>query len=151
MNQPTESMQFFARSGLIDEIVEKVSRPKLPDVEGSGERHVMRQRGDMVPMLVVVQGAVLTNYATVARDYGDCLLLHVDLLSKYTVVDYVRSDSDGVPIVYLTTTERTFNLDETKPMDMQTVIAFPEQKGWRVFAATVERYALALVLLAPEA
>ena len=31
MTQPTDSMQFFAKSGLIDEIVEKVSRHTLPD------------------------------------------------------------------------------------------------------------------------
>ena len=105
--------------------------------------------GRVVPMRVIVQGAVKVICATVERDYSDCLLLHVDLLSKYAVVDYVGSGRDGVPIVYLTTTERTFNVDETKPMDMQTVIAFPEQNGWRIFAATAERYTLALVLLAP--
>jgi len=142
----------------IKEMLEGAGHP-LTNVNGNllrnalaeliAEREQLRKRGDMVPMLVIVQGAVIVNCAAVARGYGDCLLLHVDLLSKYAAVDYVGSDSDGVPIVYLTTTERTFNVDETKPMDMQTVIAFPEQKGWRIFAATVERYTLALVLLAP--
>jgi hypothetical protein len=115
--------------------------------------HVRRQRGDAVPMLVTTQGAVRVNCATVERDYGDCLLVHVDLHSKRAEKSAIlmSGDDDG-PSVFLSAGPETLHLDETKPRGRDTIIQFPEHKGWSVFASSGPgRYTLALVLLAPDA
>jgi hypothetical protein len=105
-----------------------------------------------IPMRVVVQGAVLVNGAVIVRDYGDCLLVAVDLRTKYA--EYA-CDSFGTvegPQVYLFASPYTLKLDENQPRDAMTAIEFHEHPGWRVYAKYgPNRYTLKLVLLAPEA
>lgn len=116
------------------------------------QRGVRRLRGDMVPMVVTTQGAVRVNCATVERDYGDCLLLNVDLHSKYAEMSATMSGDGQGPSVFLSADERTLHLDETQPRGQDTTIEFPEHKGWRVFASSGPgRYTLTLVLVAPDA
>lgn len=123
-----------------------------PAVAGQLETPVRRQRGDAVPMLVTTQGAVRVSCATVERDYGDCLLLHVDLHSKYAEMTATMSGDEEGPSVFLSATADTLHLDETQPHGQDTTIEFHEHKGWRVFAACGPgRYTLALVLVAPDA
>lgn len=113
---------------------------------------VRRQRGEDVPMLVTAQGAVRVNAATVERDYGDCLLVCVDLHSKRAVLDCTLSGDDEGPSVYLSADEHTMHLDATAPCIAATVLEFYTYKGWRVFCAGgPSRYTLALTLLAPDA
>lgn len=125
---------------------------KQPAVAGPVEPTVRHQRGDAVPMLVTTQGAVRVNRATVERDYGDCLLVHVDLHSKYAeMTDTTSGDNEG-PSVFFCATADTLHLDETQPRGQDTTIEFHEHKGWRVFASSGPgRYTLALVLVAPGA
>lgn len=128
------------------------STTTLPAVAGQLETPVRRQRGDAVPMLVTTQGAVRVNGATVERDYGDCLLVNVDLHSKYAELFAVLTGDDEGPSVFLSAGERTLHLDETQPRGQDTTIEFYEHKGWRVFASSGPgRYTLALVLVAPDA
>jgi hypothetical protein len=122
-----------------------------PAVAGQVEP-TRRQRGDVVPMRVTTQGAVRVNVATVERDYGDCLLVHVDLHSKYAEMTSAMSGDDEGPSVFLSAAEDTLHLDETQPRGQDTTIEFHEHIGWRVFASSGPgRYTLALVLLAPDA
>ena len=128
------------------------STTTLPAVAGQLETPVRRQRGDAVPMLVTTQGAVRVNGATVERDYGDCLLVNVDLHSKYAELFAILTGDDEGPSVFLSAGERTLHLDETQPRGQDTTIEFHEHKGWRVFASSGPgRYTLALVLVAPDA
>jgi hypothetical protein len=126
----------------------------LPPPAGGGqvERSVRHQRGDELPMLVTVQGAVRVNAATVVRDYGDCVLVHVDLHSKRAVLDCVGGSDDGGPCIYLVADEHTLHLNNSQPRDAATVVEFHELRGWRVFCADGPgRYTVAVTLLAPDA
>jgi hypothetical protein len=103
-------------------------------------------------MRVTAQGAVRVNAATVVRDYGDCVLAHVDLHSKRAVLDCVGSSDEEGPCIYLTADEHTLHLDDSKPLDAATVVEFHELIGWRVFCADGPgRYTVAVTLLAPDA
>ena len=118
---------------------------------GQLERGVRRQRGDAVPMLVT-QGAVRVNGARVERDYGDCLLVYVDLHSKYAELFTILTSDEEGPSVFLSAGEETLHLDETQLRGQDTTIEFYEHKGWRVFASSGPvRYTLSLVLVAPDA
>lgn len=107
--------------------------------------------GDIVPVNVAVQGGVRVNTAVAVLDCGNCLLLRVDLHSKYARLLSVGSGEEEGPSVYLAADKNTLNLDETKPRDAVTLIEFPEFEGWSVFAANEPgRYTMALVLLEPS-
>jgi hypothetical protein len=109
-----------------------------------------KNRGDIVEMRVLVQGAIRVNCACVERDYGDCLLLYVDLHSKYAKVDCVGSSDESGPVVYISADENTIHLDDSKPRNLATEIEFHELKGWRVFGTDGPgRYTLAVTLVAP--
>lgn len=105
-----------------------------------------------MPMLVTTQGAVQVRDATVMRDYGDCLLVHVELHSKYAeMTSHTSSDEEG-PSVFLSATEDTLYLDKKQPRGQDTTIEFHKHKGWRVFASSgPNNYTLALVLVSPDA
>jgi hypothetical protein len=110
---------------------------------------VKLQRGDEMPMRITEQGAVRVNSATVVRDYGDCLLVYVDLHSKRAVLESTGSGDHIGPCVYLSADEHTLHLDENHPMDALTCIEFYELTGWRVFCVSDPgRYTIALTLLA---
>ena len=112
---------------------------------------VKLQRGDEVPMRVNHQGAVRVNSATVVRDYGDCLLVYVDLHSKRAVLESSGSGNHIGPSIYLSADEYTLHLDENQPKEAFTCIEFHELTGWRVFCVSGPgRYTIALTLLAPD-
>lgn len=103
-------------------------------------------------MLVTTQGAVRVNSATVERDYGDCLLVHVDLHSKYAELSAILTGDEEGPSVFLSAGAETLHLDDTQPRGQDTTIEFHNHEGWRVFASSGPwRYTLALVLVAPDA
>jgi len=122
------------------------------DILGSFEPTVRRQRGDDFPMRVTEQGAVRVNVSYVERDYGDCLLIYVDLHSKRANLLCIGSGDDCGPSMYLVADENSLHLDETKARDEPTCIEFHHHKGWSVFCANgTARYTFALTLLSPEA
>lgn len=109
-----------------------------------------KQRGDLVQMKVT-PGAVRVNCAIVERDYGDCMLVNVDLHSKYAEMSAVWRSDDDCPIVVLSATASTRHLDDAHPRTQDTEIEFCEHKGWRVFAYSGPgRYTLSLTLVAPD-
>jgi len=116
------------------------------------ETRVRYKHGATLPMRITTQGAVMVGGASVWRDYGDCLLVYVDLHSKRAKLSCtIGGDDDSGPGVCLEADDNTLDLDESKPVDSETMIEFPELKGWSVFAADgPARYTLALTLLAPE-
>jgi hypothetical protein len=110
------------------------------------------QRGDALPLRLTAQGAVRVNAAMVVRDYGDCVLAHVDLDSKRAVLDCTSSGDGEGPRLYLSADEHTLNVDENQPRDAATVVEFCELRGWHVFCAEGPgRYTLTVTLLAPDA
>lgn len=125
---------------------------RQPVAAGPLDLSLRRQRGDEILIEVVAQGAVRVNMAFVDRDYGDCVLVYVDLNSKRAVLDcFVESHERG-PRVYLSADENTLHLDETQPRDAATCIEFREFPRWRVFCVSgPSRYTMALALVAPEA
>ena len=128
------------------------SEPAKAAVAGQLEREVRHQRGDELPMRVTVQGAVRVNSATVERDYGDCLLVHVDLHSKRAVLECTGGSDEEGPCIYLGADENTLHLDDSQPREASTVVEFHELRGWRVFCADGPgRYTVSLALLAPDA
>lgn len=110
----------------------------------------MEERTEIV-MTVFHQGAVIVNDATILRDYGDCLLVSVDLQSIYAKVGGVGGGNVSGPSVHLLTTEYTVRLDESKDRNEHTVIEFPEYVEWNVFAYWLSKDILTLTLVSPIA
>jgi hypothetical protein len=111
----------------------------------------MEERKNIM-MTVFHQGAVIVNDATILRDYGDCLLVSVDLKSTYAKVEGVGYGGNlSVPSVHFTTTEYTIKLNESKDREVHTIIEFPECVGWRVFSYWLSKNNLALTLVSPTA
>jgi hypothetical protein len=105
-----------------------------------------------MPMRVVAQGAVLVAGAEIVRNYGDCLLVAVDLGTKYAEYACDSFGAEEAPQVYLFASPYTIKLCENQPRDAMTCIEFHEHPGWRVYAKDgPQRHTLKLVLLAPEA
>jgi hypothetical protein len=122
-----------------------------PAVAGPVQRRVRRQRGEDMPMSIS-RGAVLVNNAFVERDFGDCVLVSVDLHSKYAELAGTSSGSSGGPCVYLHATEHSLHLDAAAQKDAATTIEFHDLVGWRVFSSYgPARYTLDLTLVAPDA
>jgi len=82
MNQLTESMQFFAKTGLVEEIVDRVSRHKLPDPCKEEYGYEVRVNG-----LWVVGGLVPT--AKEALQIADHLEAFYEYAGKVDIVFYV--------------------------------------------------------------
>lgn len=104
-----------------------------------------------MPMRVVTQGAVRVGSATVARDYGDCLLVYVDMISKHAQVEYTNWGADEGPSVSLVADAATLNVYDQVMREKATCIEFQTLKGWQVFSATgPDRYTMTLTLIAPD-
>lgn len=111
----------------------------------------MYQRCDNLPIRIISQGAVRVSHAYVERDYGDALLIYVDLNSKYAEVAFTGYGEDCGPQLSLIANEHTLHLDESKPLDDPTTIEFCEQKGWRIFSVDgPNRYTMNVTLVSPE-
>lgn len=103
-----------------------------------------------IVMTVFYQGAVIVNDATIVRDYGDCLLVSVDLKSMFVRVGCTGGGGNASgPSVGLYAYEDTMRLDESKDHDEQTIIEFPEYVGWNVFSYYSSGDTLDITLLAP--
>lgn len=110
----------------------------------------MEERNEIV-MAVFHQGSVIVNDATILRDYGDCLLVSVDLKSIYAKVGAIGSGNQSGPSIDLATTEYTVRLDDSKDRDDDTIIEFPKYVGWSVFSHWLSKDNLALTLVSPTA
>lgn len=120
-----------------------------PATSGPAEPTVMRKRGDPVPVRVE-PGAVRVYGAFVERDYGDCLLVRVDLYSHHAILEEMPTGDEEGPSIALSADMHTLRLDETQPRGVDTVIEFHEHKGWRVFASSwSDCETLSLVLVSP--
>lgn len=102
-----------------------------------------------IVMTVFHQGAVIVNDAAIMRDYGDCILVTVDMKSMFVKVGCTSSGNASGPSVGLHAYEDTMRLDESKDHDEQTIIEFPEYVGWNVFSYYSSGDTLDLTLLAP--
>ena len=99
-------------------------------------------------MRVLTQGSVRVNAAEVAHDFGACVLVSVDLLSKYADVDSTSTGKGCAPTVYLAASANTTDLDKSKDIDSLTEIAFHEHKGWDIFCVgNPTRYTMTLALV----
>ena len=107
-------------------------------------------KGDLVP-IVITQGAIRVSEAIVERDYGDCLLVIVNLHSKYAIFHTESYGKDHGPIIYLGASINSLNLDENFDIDHMTSIEFNDLKGWRVFSISEPcRYSLMITLIKDE-
>ena len=128
-----------------------MNEQKQPSATGHAEPVAGRKRGDTVPVRVD-PGAVRVYGAFVERDYGDCLLVRVDLYSHHAILEEMPTGDEEGPSIALSADMHTLRLDETQPRGVDTVIEFYEHKGWRVFASSwSDCETLALVLVSPDA
>ncbi len=103
-----------------------------------------------VALKVVEQGAVVVNSARIHRGSKAIVCVEMDLRSKYAKLDWIGGGDDEPPSISLIADERTLILHRRKPRDSATMVAFPEYKGWRVFAAEgASRYTVRICLVAP--
>lgn len=93
-------------------------------------------------MIVEKEGPVRVNAAWVLAKGPSVVALSIDLHTKYAEVGGLSGDR-----ILLSVTERTLHLDETKPKDDFTVIAFPAFPGYTVHCADLGRYTLSVCLV----
>lgn len=107
-------------------------------------------QGDEIP-ISIRQGAILVNDATVERDHGDCILVYVDLTSKYARLSATGGGDHCGPSLVLYADAETLDILPGKTEEDLTMIEFPTLVGWRIFSANEpQRYTLALTLVAPQ-
>lgn len=106
-----------------------------PVAEDYESRHVQH--------IVKKQGSVLCNYAYTRYESGKCLIVEMDLRSKYC--ELVASSGHGCLIG---ATERSLHLDGSQPRDANTWIEFDLPGGrWVFVTGSVSRYTLTCVFL----
>lgn len=105
-------------------------------------------RGVIFP-INIAPGIIRVNNAVVERDYGDCILLCVDLRSKYAELQCISSFNSGFPCVFLSANRDTLYIDDNK--DQATVIEFTGLTGWTIWSVSGPyRYSVYVTLIAPD-
>lgn len=88
-------------------------------------------------------GAVVCNGAVTRYESPSCIVLEMDLRSKYCELD--ASCGHGV---FLVATERSLHLDDSRPRDDMTWVEFELPAGkWSFVSGSVSRYTLTCVFL----
>ena len=88
-------------------------------------------------------GAVVCNGAITRYESPSCIVLEMDLHSKYCSLD--ASCGHGV---FLVATERSLHLDDSRPHDDMTWVEFELPAGkWSLVSGSVSRYTLTCVFL----
>lgn len=93
------------------------------------------------------QGAVIANHAVIVAKNKNLAAIHIDLKSKYCE-GHGASIDDGVPVVYLEATKESIKLKKGVSILFDTIVSFPEFKGWKMFSATrAGRYTINVTLI----
>jgi hypothetical protein len=98
--------------------------------------------------LIIKQGAPIVNDGFVYREGKGIVAIHIDLCSKYCIID-ATGECDSISSIYVGTDKRSIKLDESKNGEM-TEISFPDYKGWDIWSATLARYTLRVCLINKE-
>lgn len=92
-------------------------------------------------------GEIIVNSVFIIKDYGDCLLVEIDLLSKYAEASMTVVDHEGNLSVVFSPTEDTLHIDETKK-EKDTWVNFEMDNGWSFFSVgQPQRYTCRVVLV----
>ena len=100
---------------------------------------------DLVNIEILDQGCVKVNDGYVVKKCENIVAISVDLDTKYAEI-LMSSNHNNIEL-YLCATDTTLNLLEDKDKDSSTAISFPHYKGWKLFAADIHRYTLAVCLI----
>lgn len=100
----------------------------------------------VVAIEIIHQGCVKVNGGYIQEDSSNIACLYVDLGTKYAEIDATATYDERVDI-FLSATELSMHLLEGKDEYDRTVVSFPEYKGWKLFAADIHRYTLAVCLI----
>lgn len=103
---------------------------------------MMEEMNAETPITIIQQGAPRVNVAWIKASSETVAAIFVDLHSKRCDID----DLDG-QIRIRAIPEISLHLDDAKPVNSETVIAFPEFAGWEVFLAEISRYTLRVCLV----
>lgn len=90
-------------------------------------------------------GAVKIDNTRGLHRSGDSAVIDLSTETKYPHV-LSWGDDDGVPHVMLSASERTLNVDTTRPRSDVTVVRFPDHAGFRVVAADAGRRTVVVTL-----
>jgi hypothetical protein len=103
-----------------------------------------------VTISIAHQGAVrVGGGGYVHRGADGIACIYVDMDSKYAEIA-MHSGGLNYPRAWLMAGDSTLHLDNDRPRDDMTEIAFPDYPGWSIFAIDICRYTLSVVLLSPE-
>lgn len=96
----------------------------------------------------IEQGAPRVNTAFIAAKDRKMIAIHVDLRSKHCEAHAMSTDKNETPCISITATECSINLQPGKDKDDDTIISFPEFKGYKAFAAGwAGKYTINVVLI----
>lgn len=99
-----------------------------------------------VAIEIIHQGCIKVNGGYIKEDSSNIVCLYVNLVTKYAEIG-ATANYDGRVDIFLSPTEQSIHLLEGKEEFDWTVISFPEYKGWKLFAADIYRYTLAVCLV----
>lgn len=114
------------------------------------------KRGTVVPFSVTHKGAVVVTEEVRPSGYvlsgGDeTIIVAIDLESKYAEASgFGSGDTDTVPSVWLSRTERTLNLRKNTDPDELTLLEFPTLIGWDPVIGSVQRYTFLITFSKPR-
>ena len=86
------------------------------------------------------QGAVRVDSAYIDIVAKDIMAVTVSLHTKNADISCYMSGIDGTVGIGFEANEETIYVDETKDRDLDTIIHFPDLKGWRLWSASTGRY-----------
>jgi hypothetical protein len=93
--------------------------------------------------LDIHQGAIVVNTAHFVLKTDDVACIDIDCATKYAKVACYGSG----PEVMLCATDHSLHLAADVPRETWTLVRFPDFCGWCVYATTVGRYTVSVVLL----
>lgn len=98
---------------------------------------------------LVRQGTPLLKEAYIMAESNSVVAIQINMRSKRCRVYAWGSDENSMPNILIDSTEESLHLHPENKGD--TIIEFPQYKGWEVWSATIAKYSLYLCLVHRDA
>lgn len=97
-------------------------------------------------MKIYEQGHPAVNEAVIQATGENVVAILIDMKSKYCTISGITQEEDGAPSFYISAEDNSLylNKEATSP---DTLVGFPEYKGWTVFAVNCSRYTITVCLI----
>ena len=97
-------------------------------------------------MKMTMKGKVIPTSNTCHR-WKDSITISIDLKAKWAIIDCTGSNDD-IPLILLSYDKETLHLTKSKKDD--TILEFPEFKGWDIMCSQISKYNLIITFVKLE-